>query len=156
MDTNAYKDSELIKVKKHAMATRSLTVAGVILIIVAGIHLAVAPELRSLFLRDIPNNAGQFWIAPFMLNHVVVGILLFPIGLSTLFAASAARRQSTLARNIALVNALSILALPIVLVLIMGTAYFQAAPFLIATILITVAALIMLFCALSLERDKGG
>ncbi|MFI5251947.1 MAG: hypothetical protein ACHQQQ_05870 [Bacteroidota bacterium] len=134
-------------------APRILAGAGVLLLVVAGIHIVMTPELNYLFLRDNPGAAGRFWIAPFLLNHVVVGILLVPLGITTLIAASAARSGTGWARTIAITNALTVLTLPIAVCLIMGSAYFGALPFLIATILLAIAALLMLFAAISLPSS---
>ena len=71
-------------------AARALAVGGIMLLVVAAIHLAVTPMLRTLFISAAGHGPARFWLAPFLLNHVVVGILLVPVGLNTLYAARAA------------------------------------------------------------------
>ena len=137
------------------LATRILEVGGVLLLVVAAIHLAVTLELRDLFLRSAGAPSMRFWLAPFLLNHVVVGILLVPVGLSTIFAARAARTGAPWARAVALTNALSVLALPLALVLLMGREYFSALPFLVASVLITLAGVALLAAALALRRGES-
>jgi len=136
-------------------ATRALAVGGTILLVVAAIHLAVTPLLRTLFVSAADGGPARFWLAPFLLNHVVVGILLVPVGLNTLYAARAARSGAPWARAVALTNAFGILALPIALVLLMGPEYFQARPFVVAAILITAASIVLVGAALALRSARN-
>ena len=137
---------------QNRLASRALVVGGVLLIVVAAIHLAVAPMLRGLFLKSAPG-AARFWLAPFMLNHVVVGFLLVPVGLTTIYAGRAARKGAPWARAVALTNALSVLGLPGSLVVLMGREYFGAIPFLIATILVAIACVMLLVAAMALTTS---
>ena len=136
-------------------AARALAVGGVLLLIVAAIHLAVTPMLRTLFLTAAGQGPARFWLAPFVLNHVVVGILLVPVGLNTLHAARAARTGAPLARAIALTNAFSVLALPVALVLLMGREYFGARPFAVATVLVALASVVLVVAALALRQARN-
>jgi hypothetical protein len=124
----------------------------VLLLIVAAIHLAVAPMLRGMFLRSAPN-AARFWLAPFMLNHVVVGFLLVPIGLTTIYAGRAARHGAPWARAVALTNAVCMLALPGSLIVLMGREYFSAVPFLVATVLVAIACVLLLVAAVAVRTS---
>lgn len=55
------------------LAIRTLVVGGSLLLVVAAIHLAVTSELREFFLRSSRSDQSmRFWLAPFLLNHVVV------------------------------------------------------------------------------------
>ena len=135
---------------RHPFAARVLSVGSVLLLLVAAIHLLVTPLLRTEFLDAIPAEPARFWLAPFLLNHVIVGILLVPIALTTLYAARAARAEAPWARAVALTNALSILCLPVALAVLMGPAYFSALPFLLASLLITIAAVVLVAAALAL------
>jgi len=77
---------------------------------------------------------------PFLLNHIVVGILLIPWDSSR----SILLREyapATLGWVINLAIGLTILSLPVVLVFVMRAEYFRAVPFLIATALITMVGL---------------
>jgi hypothetical protein len=44
--------------------------------------------LRSLLVRLLSPEDFRFVWSPFLLNHAVVGILLIPLGLSTVYCAS--------------------------------------------------------------------
>jgi hypothetical protein len=64
---------------------------GVLLLVVATIHLLVIPELRSVLVRLLSPGDFRFVWPPFLLNHAVMGILLIPLGLSTVYCASGIR-----------------------------------------------------------------
>ena len=135
---------------EHAMnklliASRILRVEGILLLVVAAIHLLAIPELRSLFVRLLSPGDFRFVWPPFLLNHAVVGILLVPLGLSTVYCASGIRSGERWSWRVGITNALTILSLPVVLVAVMKRHYFSALPFLIATILITVVGLSMIW-----------
>lgn len=136
---------------EHPVATRALSAGGWLLLVVAAIHLAVTPIVRTLFSNAASTEEARFWLAPFLLNHVVAGILLIPVALSTLYAARAARVGAAWARTIALTNAVCVLMLPLALVALMGPAYFRALPFLVASVLITIAGIVLVAAALSLR-----
>jgi hypothetical protein len=130
---------------KLLITSRILTVEGILLLVVAAIHLLVIPELRSLFVRLLSPGAFEFVWSPFLLNHAVVGILLIPLGLSTMYCASGVRSGERWSWRVGVTNALTILSLPVVLVAVMERRYFSALPFLIATIVITVVGLSMIW-----------
>jgi hypothetical protein len=136
-------------------AARALAAGGVLLLVVAGIHLAVTPLLQASFSGAVGHGPARFWLAPFLLNHVVVGILLVPVGLNTIFAARAVRTGATWARAVALTNAFSVLALPLALVLLMGPEYFGARPFVVAAILVGVASTVLVAAALALRPPRN-
>ena len=129
--------------RTHIVA-RTVGVTGVLLLIVAAIHLAVTPLLKKEVL-DSALTPQQLSIVqpPFLLNHLVVGILLIPIGFITIYSASALRAGERWAWIVNLANGLTILSLPIVLALVMPARDFQALPFLIATVLITTVGITM-------------
>jgi hypothetical protein len=130
---------------KLVISSRILRVEGILLLVVAAIHLLVIPELRSLFVRLLSPKAFEFVWSPFLLNHAVVGILLVPLGLSTMYCASGVRSGERWSWRVGMTNALTILSLPVVLVAVMERRYFSALPFLIATIVITVVGLSMIW-----------
>jgi hypothetical protein len=130
--------------KRRSPATAALSVGGSLLLLVAAIHLAVTPLLRDMFVAVLPEAAARFWAGPFLLDHVAVGILLVPVGLTTLFAARAPSRA------VALANAAAVLALPFALVALVGREHLAALPFLVAAALVTVAGLVLVAAALAL------
>jgi len=138
---------------KLLISSRILRAEGILLLAVAGIHLAVIPTLRGVFVRLLSPGDFRFVWPPFLLNHVVMGILLIPLGLSTLYCASGISRGEQWSWRVGMTNAITILSLPIVLVGVMERHYFSALPFLIATILITVVGLSMIWPLVWVRRE---
>jgi hypothetical protein len=138
---------------KLVISSRIMMVEGILLLIVAAIHLLVIPELHSLFVRLLSPRAFAFVWSPFLLNHAVVGILLVPLGLSTIYCASGIKSGQRWSWRVGITNAVTILSLPLVLVVVMERRYFSALPFLIATILITLVGLSMIWPMLWIRRE---
>jgi len=138
---------------KLLIASRILVVEGILLLVVATIHMLVIPLLRGVFARLLTRGDFGFVWPPFLLNHAVVGILLIPLGLSTLYCASGIKAGQRWSWRVGITNALTILSLPVALVLIMERHYFSALPFLVATILITAVGLSMIWPLLWVRRE---
>lgn len=138
---------------KLLTASRILLVEGIVLLIVAAIHLLVIPELRRLFVRLLSPRAFEFVWSPFLLNHAVVGILLIPLGLSTIYCASGIRAGERWSWRLGITNAVTILSLPVALVAVMERRYFSAVPFLVASILITAVGLSMIWPLLWVRKE---
>jgi hypothetical protein len=128
---------------RQALAERILKIDGILLLVVAAIHLAATPlALNFISSQSTPEAWAQIK-PPFLLSFVVVGILLIPLGLSTYFCANSLRRGEPWARTICSFNAVSVLMLPLALILTMPVTYFRAIPFLIAAILVCIVAISM-------------
>ena len=134
-----------------------MIIQGALLILVAIVHLVMTPEIGQIVAHNTTPRAYAFLWPPYMLDHVAVGILLFPLGISTLLCASGVARGDALVRRIACVNALAVLALPIaVVVAVPVETVLSAPPFLGATailILTTHACSRVLHC--TLKRNFG-
>ncbi len=138
---------------RRLIVARIMSVTGSLLLMVAAIHLLVTPALKSAILdRTLTPQELRIVSPPFLLNHIVVGILLIPLGFINLYAASGIRAGERWAWVISLAIGLTILSLPVVLVLVMRTEYFRAVPFLIAAALITIVG-ITITAALILVRN---
>jgi hypothetical protein len=138
---------------KLLISSRIMRVEGILLLVVAAIHMAVIATLRGVLGRMLSPGDFRFVWPPFLLNHAVVGILLIPLGLSTLYCASGIRRGERWTWRVGMTNAITILSLPVVLIAVMERHYFSALPFLIATILITMVGLSMIWPLVWVRRD---
>jgi len=128
---------------RHALAAEILKIDGVLLLIVTVIHFAATPfALRFVSSHSTPEAFAQIK-PPFLLSFILVGVLLLPIGLSTVYCADFLGRGERWARTICGFNALGVLLLPVALVLIMPARYFRAILFLIAATLVWVVAISM-------------
>jgi len=139
---------------RRLIVARLISVTGVLLLIVAAIHLLVTPVLKSFILdRVLTPQELRIVSPPFLLNHIVVGILLIPLGFITLYTAAGIRAGERWAWVINLAIGLTSLSLPVVLVFVMRAEYFQALPFLIATALITTVGITMTAALMLVRHD---
>ena len=79
-----------------------------------------------------------------LLNHVLVGVLLVPLGYLTLYAASDAVNGAPWARVVVRTTALAVVTLPIALFTLMGTRYYFDAPLFIVGAALTVVVAVTL------------
>src|ERR1700682_2834113 len=139
---------------RRLIVARIISMTGSLLLIVAAIHLLVTSALkRSLLDRVLTPQELRIISPPFLLNHIVVGILLIPLGFITLYSASGIRAGERWAWVITLVIGVTILSLPVVLVLVMRAEYFQALPFLMAAALITIVGITMTGALILVRHD---
>jgi len=146
----------ITRFSSDAAAVVLLRIIGTVLLVVAIIHFAVTPALlKSLFGGQARFVALRVARASFLLNHLVVGVLLVPAGLSTIFAAGGIARGDRLARRIGWANALAVLSLPAMIAAVMGrTEILSGGPFTIAVALVAFAA-ITLVAAMVLTGRKA-
>jgi len=124
-----------------------LKFAGVMLIILGILHLAVTPFIARLISENVSEAVAVWLTPPMLLNHVIVGILLLPLGILTFYAAPSAAAGERWALIVTRVIAITIATLPLVLSILMGAGYFGAIPFVVATIIVFIAALSLLAAA---------
>jgi len=130
--------------RRRLVASRVLWAVGVLLLVVAAIHLAVTPLLKRAILdRVLTQEMMPIVTPPFLLNHIVVGILLVPLGFVTLYSAEGIRAGERWAWVVSWAVAASLVCLPVALVLVMRAGPFDAVPFRVAAILITICAMAM-------------
>jgi hypothetical protein len=94
---------------RRAISARILVAEGVLPLIVAAIHLLIIPVLRDTLVRRLSAPDFQFVWPPLVLAFVVLGILLVPLTLSTIYCASGVRRGERWAWRWGITNALAVL-----------------------------------------------
>ena len=124
-----------------------LRFAGAMLIILGVLHLAVTPFIARLIAENVTEEVRVWLTPPMLLNHIVVGVLLLPLGILTFYAAPSAVIDEPWALIVTRVSAVTVTILPLVLFLLMGDRYFGAAPFVVATAIVCVVALTLLAAA---------
>ena len=118
------------------------------MVVLLGIlHLAVTPIIARLIQENVTEAVAAWLTPPMLLNHVLVGILLVPLGVLIYFAAPSAIVGERWAVIVTRISTTTIAVLPVVLFLLMGSRYFEAVPFVAATIIVCVAALLLLAAA---------
>jgi hypothetical protein len=124
-----------------------LRASGIVLILLGGVHLLATPEIPHL-LDGLPAKARAFAIGPTLLNHVLVGVLLMPLGVSTWSAASKRNIAEPWAKLTLTVNSLAVLALPISLMMFMRQPqYYSSWLFLSGAMLATLTAVLFAIAA---------
>lgn len=136
-------------------AARALRLGAALLWIAAGIHFTALPLLRRSVASQLDPDAYAFVWPPFAFSFILNGILLLPLGLAALYSAGGILRGQRWAIFLGLSIALVVLALPIVLVLVMGFRYFGAPTFLVAALVILAAGLAMTVPLLRLVRKSA-
>lgn len=137
------------------MAVQLLRAVGALLITLGFVHLAATPHI-PLLLRGSPRSVYQQAVGPTLLNHVLVGILLLPLGYTTWLAARAAEGGETWAKRVLLVNVLVVFSLPLaVAVLMRRPEYYRAPLFLTGVGLVAVISLLMATAVWILARTPN-
>jgi hypothetical protein len=126
-----------------------LRVSGTLLVFLGVLHLAVTPLVAQLVLLGAVPDAVDWLTPPMLLNHLVVGILLLPLGALTLYAARDASSGAGWALTVTRIIAVAIAPLPPTLFVVMGTRYFAAVPFLTAAVVVCVTSVSLLVAAFS-------
>ena len=121
-----------------------LRTSGILLCALGVLHLAVTPFIARMIAGAALPSAVDWLRPPMLLNHVVVGILLLPLGVLTTYAAP---HTASWAKVTTRVVALAVATLPPTLVWLMGTRYFGAVPFRVATATVCLASLTLLAAA---------
>jgi hypothetical protein len=121
-------------------------IGGVLLLLLGVLHLAVTPFIAQLVEQAATPDAARWLMPPMLLNHIVVGVLLLPLGALTLFAARDAAADVRWAVVTSSASALTVATFPPLIVVLMGSRY-TAVPFMIAVGIATAAAVILLVAA---------
>ena len=61
--------------------------AGIVLLILGAVHLLATPHIATLIRRSTSPEAARWLTPPMLLNHVLLGVLLIPLGFLTAYAA---------------------------------------------------------------------
>lgn len=140
--------------QRRSLAARSLTVGGLFLGAASVFHFLAASHL-PVILKEVLNAKQYAFLEPIVsFTFLLNGVLLLPLSFSTLYGAAGIRRGERWAWWISLANALTVLALPCLLVSTMGFQYFSGAPLFVAGVVsVTVAGLLMILPLLWTRRD---
>ena len=123
---------------------------GAVLITLGLVHLLATPYIATLVRRSTAADVAEWLTPPMLLNHVLVGVLLIPLGYLTVYAAPHSVRGAFWAQMIVRTVSISVASLPIALFSFMGKPYFLDAPlFVLGSALTVVAVLVLLVAAFS-------
>src|ERR1700682_6219768 len=118
--------------RRLTLAARSLTAGAVFLFAAAVFHMVAAPHIRAILRRVVDAKAYAFLEPIVSFTFVLTALLLLPLAFSTFICAGGVRRGERWAWRIAIVNALTVVAMPCAIVATMGTRYLADAPLFLA------------------------
>ena len=134
-------------------ARRCFQLVSGLIIAVGVLHLWATPHIPTL-LRGSPADIYDRALGPTLLNHVLTGVLLVPLGLTTWFAAVAFDRNERLALRILVTNTIAAFTLPLAILIFMKRSeYYSASLFLTGVILSCAIPLLMAFATISVARQ---
>lgn len=137
------------------MAERFLRIIGVLLILLGAVHLIATPYIPRL-LDGSPQRVYGQAVGPTLLNHVLVGILLLPLGFTTWLAAEPKENGQLWAKRVLVMNAVVVLTLPLCLTIFMRQPQYYTAPlFVIAVALVAAISLLMLAATVLLLKRQS-
>jgi hypothetical protein len=129
--------------------------SGVLLILLGIVHLAATSHIAMLIRDSASMDAANLLTPPMILNHILVGLLLFPLGYLTVYAAPYSAAGLAWAQVIVRTTALTVATLPVTLLALMGLRYFDAPLFVLGATLVVAAAATLLVAAFSRSRGKN-
>jgi ammonia channel protein AmtB len=136
---------------------RLLRGSGVLLFLLGVVHLVATPHIASLIRHSTSPKVAEQLTPPMLLNHVLVGLLLLPLGYLTFYAASHSAARVRWAQVIVRTTAVTVATLPVTLLVLMGKRYYFDAPlFVVGVALVVGAAVTLLVAAFSTPRDRVG
>ena len=135
---------------------RLLRGSGALLVLLGIVHLAATPHISSLIRHSTSAGGANRLIPPMLLNHVLVGVLLLPLGYLTFYAAPHSAARVAWAQIVVRTTAVTVATLPMTLLALMGVRYFDAPLFVFGAALVVAAAVTLLLAAFSRPRDRLG
>ena len=120
-----------------------------LLVLLGIVHLGATPHISQLIQHSALPGAAAHLTPPMLVNHIIVGLLLLPLGYLTFYAAPHSAASAKWAQIIVRTTAVTVAALPLLLLVLMGTRYFGAPLFVLGTMLVIAAAVTLLAAAFS-------
>ena len=140
--------------RREKIAAGFLRAVGLLLVVLGLVHLAATPYMPQL-LGESSSAVYQQALGPTLLNHVLVGILLLPLGYTTWLAAGYKNRDATWARRVLAVNGIVLLTFPVSLAVFMRRPEYYTSPlFLTAVMLVMVISMLTIAAAWRVGRNE--
>ncbi len=134
------------------VAPRLTQATGILLVLLGIIHLIATPFLVGWLSRQIHSDQAFLVIAAMRLNHILAGILLIPLGLSTFWSGKALEQSWAL--RLATVNGVVLLCLPILLVTTMPLESLDAPLFRLAILVVIAACLVQVLALVGVWKSR--
>jgi len=138
----------------QTITVRFLQCVGGLLILLGVVHLAATPHIPSL-LGSSGSEVYQRAVGPTLLNHVLVGVLLLPLGYTTWAAADASGRREPWAKRVLIVNAMVVASLPVAIAVYMRRPEYYTSPlFLMGVGLVGLISVLMIGATVLISRKQ--
>ena len=132
---------------RRRLASLFLRASGLLMMLLGLVHLAATPHIPAL-LDGLAPKARAFAVGPTVLNHVLVGVLLLPLGFTAFVAAAERHMGEPWARGLLAAYALTLMTLPAAILVFMRQAAFYQSPLFVAGVALTaVTALLVVLAA---------
>ena len=120
-----------------------LRTVGLLLILLGLVHIAATPHIPAL-LTGSPPAVYERAVGPTLFNHVLVGILLLPLGYTTWLAAASHEPNERWAKRTLIANTFVMFTLPVLIAVFMRRPEYYTAPlFLTGVGLVAIISLLM-------------
>ena len=136
-----------------AARARTLRIGGFLIVALGVVHLVATPFIAAMVRANVQPVTGEWITRPMLLNHIVVALLLFPLGGLTAYAARPAAAGERWALVVVRTATVTIASFLPTLVVIMGLRY-SAPLFLLAAAILLIATLVLIAAAFGGERVK--
>jgi hypothetical protein len=137
------------------VAAKFLRGIGALIVLLGIVHLVATPHIPHLLDAMSTREAYSFAWGPTMLNHVLVGILLIPLGFTTWLASSSRNVLQSWARQVLIVNAIVFLTVPLSIVAFMRDPAYYDAPLFVTGVALVVILSVMTIAAAWLVTRSG-
>lgn len=142
-------------ISRHPLARGLLQGSGAALLAVGILHLAMTDRLRHWMVGQMSKPQAAVLLPPAILNHVLTGVLLLPLGICAIVAARALGDGSRWPWWLALTSSASALALPITVLVVIDVAQYPSWPFWTAVVIVFAIPLAMLPAVFALRPRRS-
>lgn len=139
--------------QRAGWAPKLTQATGILLVLLGVIHLIATPFLIGWLRRQIHSDEAVLVVAAVRLNHMLTGILLIPLGLSTFWAGK--NLEQSWAFRLAAMNAITLLCFPILLVTTMPLASLDAPLFRLAILVVIAACVVQVLALVGFRRSPA-
>ena len=138
-------------------AAVAFRILGIAVIGLGVLHLYATVLIRDYVLARISDDSLRGFISPgYLLNHILVGVLLLPMGLLMVWSSRALGAGERWAYFLNLVFSLTLLTFPVLIIAVMAGPEFRSAAFGTASVLAVLVALGSCGVLLWARRDLRG
>ena len=138
----------------RALSIVVLRIAGALVFVAGTLHLVMTGHLMHWFSPMTIGPHADVARAAMLLNHLVVGVLLLPLGVGLAAIAQPLERREPWAIIVGAADSIALLALPLVLKIAARGPMFEAPAFVTAALILTAASVAVTMAVLFLSLTR--